>query len=145
MTKEEQQAEVVKAMPEVFAYDLEFEGGNFIYRGIGKIEHATSMSWPCYLSPAQHAAWIEKCLKDWLRDRGYSVVEKKDGLWKWEGGSSCQSHHTKWEALYTARKHWLNAQLKPKTTKEKIEKILVTRGHKFSAVYEEIMATLEGE
>ncbi len=126
--------EVVDAMPEVFL-SREKELSVYVYHapyekgGIALCEPYTDNR---VLSPAQHTAWVEKCLMAWLEDegRGYRFMRNYKKQWcayDGKGVMVTELHEwiPLWSCLYVAFKHWQESQ-KPKEEKREPQTVLLT-------------------
>ena len=104
--KEKQMEEVIEAMPKTFETK---EGGDYVYGDESTPRFRPHAVGTRYLSPEQHAAWIEKCLKDWLREnKGVRVHEQNCGNWRLDiNGMPYRYYDTEWDALYAA---WKDSQ-----------------------------------
>ena len=114
MTEQEQMQEVVEKMPEVFSICMD----NRRYMPSGWHER----NWVRYTSApggpyrivheAQHAAWIEKKLMEWLEDKGFDFKKVPFYGWYWTTSASMCWECCKdlWPCLYAAFKHWEEQQ-----------------------------------
>ena len=123
MTEQEKQMErVVKLMPGVFEVkDGQGSSYKFSDRTSSRFHYRSTLdSRSLYLAPTQHAAWVEKCLMEWLEGKGY-FVEKgrfvnyapRGGAWRIYKKEYVFTYSSLWPCLYAAWKHWQEQQ-KPK-------------------------------